>query len=108
MMSAFHSGAVVDHGDFVGSPDGLFDVASRLNSPGRTSCHLHLMNHSCELRGDAAHAETYYIFTAYNRGDDNVAIAASRYFDRLERRQGAWGILTRYCVIEWAGTVTGA
>jgi SnoaL-like domain len=61
-----------------------------------------LLNNTCELDGDTAHSEAYYLFAARNRDETNW-IAGGRYFDRLERRAGQWRIALRTNVIEWFG-----
>jgi hypothetical protein len=63
-----------------------------------------VLNHSCEIDGDVAHAETYYLFTARNRDGTNW-IAGGRYIDRLERRDGRWRIALRCNAVEWSGLI---
>jgi hypothetical protein len=63
-----------------------------------------LLNNSCDIDGDTAHSETYYLFAARNRDDTNW-IAGGRYFDRLQRRDGQWRIALRTNAIEWSGMV---
>ncbi len=60
------------------------------------------MNHSCDIDGDVAHTETYYLFVGRNRDETNW-LAGGRYIDRLERRLGAWKIALRTNAIEWSG-----
>jgi hypothetical protein len=103
-LSAFHSDAVVAAGPFVGGPVALYDWASKLHEQGQSSTHHNLLNHSCEIDGEAAHAETYYLFVGRNRDESNW-IAGGRYIDRLERRQGEWKIALRTNAIEWSGMV---
>jgi hypothetical protein len=61
-----------------------------------------LLNNSCDVDGEIAHSETYYLFAARNLDESNW-IAGGRYFDRLERRHGQWRITLRTNVIEWSG-----
>jgi len=103
-LSAFHSDAVIAAGDFVGGPDKLYDWASQMHEQGQSATHHNLLNHSCEIDGDLAHTETYYLFVGRNRDETNW-IAGGRYIDRLERRDGAWKIALRTNAIEWSGTV---
>jgi SnoaL-like protein len=103
-LSAFHRDAVIAAGDFVGGPVELYDWASRLHEHGQSSTHHNLLNHSCEIDGDAAHTETYYLFVGRNRDETNW-MAGGRYIDRLERRDGAWRIALRTNAIEWSGMV---
>jgi len=103
-ISAFHPDAIIDAGEFVGCPEDLYAWARELHEQGQTSTHHHLLNHSCEIDGDVAHAETYYLFAARNRDQTNW-LAGGRYIDRLERRAGAWRIALRCNAVEWSGTL---
>jgi hypothetical protein len=103
MLSAFHPGATCDYGPYVGGPDGLCDWNDAIR-PTVACTHHHLTNHSCEVSGTVAHAETYLIYNAH-RHDGSVWQANGRYIDRLERREDEWRIATRYCVIESAVTL---
>jgi hypothetical protein len=103
-LSAFHSDAVIAAGEFVGNPVALYDWASKLHEQGQSSTHHNLLNHTCDIEGDIAHTETYYLFVGRNRDDSNW-IAGGRYIDRLERRGGAWKIGLRTNAIEWSGMV---
>lgn len=103
-LSAFHSDAVIAAGEFVGGPVALYDWASRLHEQGQSSTHHNMLNHSCDIDGDVAHTETYYLFVGRNRDETNW-IAGGRYIDRLERRDGAWKIALRTNAIEWSGMV---
>lgn len=60
----------------------------------------HVTNHSCEIDGDAAHAETYVIGMFLAPDGTASRIIAGRYVDRLERRDGRWGILVRRATVE--------
>jgi hypothetical protein len=103
-LSAFHSNAVIAAGEFVGGPVALYDWASKLHQLGQSATHHNLLNHSCDIDGDAAHTETYYLFVGRNHDATNW-IAGGRYIDRLERRDGAWKIALRTNAIEWSGRV---
>jgi hypothetical protein len=103
-LSAFHSDAVVAAGPFVGGPVALYDWASKLHEQGQSSTHHNLLNHTCDLDGDVAHTETYYLFVGRNRDETNW-VAGGRYIDRLERRDGSWKIALRTNAIEWSGMV---
>jgi SnoaL-like domain len=103
-LSAFHADAIVAAGPFVGGPEALYDWASKLHEQGQSATHHNLLNHSCDLDGDVAHTETYYLFVGRNRDDTNW-VAGGRYIDRLERRDGSWKIALRTNAIEWSGMV---
>ncbi len=103
-LSAFHPDAIIAAGSFVGGPDALYDWASSMHEAGQVATHHNLLNQSCEIAGDTAHTETYYLFVGRNRDETNWT-AGGRYLDRLERRDGAWRIAFRTNAIEWAGLV---
>jgi len=91
-------------GAFVGGPVDLFNWASALHEQGQVATHHNLLHHSCDIDGDTAHSEIYYLFVGRNRDESNW-IAGGRYVDRLERRDGEWKIALRTNSIEWSGMV---
>lgn len=103
-LSAFHTDAVIAAGPFVGGPVELYDWAANLHEHGQSATHHNLLNHRCDIDGNVAHTETYYLFVGRNRDDSNW-IAGGRYIDRLECRDGAWKIALRTNAIEWSGIV---
>lgn len=103
-VSAFHPDAVIAAGDFVGGPADLYTWATRMHEHGQVATLHNLLNNACDIDGDEAHSETYYLFAARNRDETNW-LAGGRYLDRLERRGGEWRIAVRTNVIEWSGTV---
>jgi hypothetical protein len=103
-LSAFHPDALIAAGPFVGGPVALYDWASKLHEHGQAATHHNLLNHTCDIDGDVAHTETYYLFVGRNRDETNW-IAGGRYIDRVERRNGVWKIALRTNAIEWSGMV---
>jgi hypothetical protein len=103
-LSAFHPDAVIAAGEYVGGPVELFTWAAAMHELGQSSTHHNMLNHTCEIQGDVAHTETYYLFVGRNRDDTNW-IAGGRYIDRLQRREGVWKISLRTNAIEWSGMV---
>lgn len=101
-LTAFHEDAVIAAGDFVGEPSELYAWARAMHAEGQIATQHHLLNNTCEIIGDTAHSETYYIFVARNRDDSNW-IAGGRYFDRLTHDDNGWRIQLRTNVIEWSG-----
>lgn len=77
----------------------------------------HITTHTCEIKGDTAHSETYVIGTMLSPDKQEMKIAPGRYFDRLEKRPKEdgtteWRILYRRCTVEMsmegsAGWVNG-
>jgi hypothetical protein len=104
VLSAFHADAVIAAGDFVGGREALCDWAFVMHEQGQSATHHNLLNHTCDIDGDAAHTETYFLFAARNRDETNW-LAGGRYIDRLDRRDGQWRIAVRTNVIEWSGIV---
>jgi SnoaL-like domain len=101
LRSAYHDGAVDDHVGFIGEVDDFIDWAFAYHST-QTRYQHHLLNHTAEIDGEEAHAETYYLFVGTDREPANhVTVSGSRYVDRLERRDGRWAIVHRVCVVEW-------
>jgi SnoaL-like domain len=105
ILSAFHPDALDEHGKFVGQPHEFVEWA--LDQHGRAHLsHQHLMlNHLCELDGDTAHAETYFMFVSMNRQGKTVTMLGGRYIDRLERRErgkGHWAIAARVTLRDWS------
>ena len=57
-----------------------------------------------DLDGDVAFAETYVLCHQISQASDSepvLNIVASRYVDRLERRDGEWKIASRTAVIDF-------
>ena len=101
LRSAYHDGAVDDHVGFVGEVDAFIDWAFAYHST-QTRYQHYLLNHTSEVDGDQAHAETYYLFVGTDREPANhMTVSGGRYVDRLERRNGSWAIVARACVVEW-------
>jgi hypothetical protein len=108
LLSAYHPDAVDDHGVFVGSPEGFVEFFFDLHRKEHVSTHHIIANHLCEIDGDTAHAETYYIFASVNTRGAPTTLAGGRYIDRFERRDGRWAIAVRKCVRGWNMTPEAA
>ena len=101
LRSAYHDDAVDDHVGFVGPVEDFIDWAFAYHST-QTRYQHYLLNHTAEINGDEAHAETYYLFVGTDRKPANhMTLSEGRYVDRLERRDGRWAIVDRVCVVEW-------
>lgn len=103
-LSAFHPDAEIAAGDFVGGAADLYEWAHSMHQHGQLATQHNMLNNTCDVEGDTAHSETYYLFAARNLDESNW-IAGGRYFDKLERRAGRWRITVRTNVIEWSGLV---
>jgi hypothetical protein len=106
-LAGFHADAVIDAGELVGPPAAVYDAGRALHEHGQSTTLHHLTNHRCDVDGDVAHVESYWLYAARNRDGTNWA-AGGRYLDRLERREGAWRIAFRCTVLEWSGAIPAA
>jgi hypothetical protein len=79
------------------------DYADHANHAHAAIAEVNLHNvtmHSCEIDGDVAHAESYVIGLFLDKGCESARILAGRYIDRLEKRDGRWGIVLRRATVE--------
>ncbi len=67
LLSAYHPDAIDDHGLFVGGPEAFADYFLAFHQSQQSATQHIITNHSCELDGDTAHCETYWLFAAMNR-----------------------------------------
>lgn len=104
LLSVYHPDAVDDHGMFVGSPEAFAEWAFGLHAQAQHRTQHIVTNHTCELDGDTAHTETYWMLAAVNKTGAPLSLGGGRYLDRFERRSGRWAIAARKCVIDWSGT----
>ena len=101
VVDAFHPDAKDDHGVITGNPAEIADHGIAMHRAENRKTHHCLTNHYCELNGDTAHTETYFVyFGAQEEGPTDVL--GGRYLDDLERRGGEWKIANRLCFIEWS------
>jgi hypothetical protein len=111
LLSAYHPDGVDDHGTFVGPVEAFADWVFDLHSTHQQRTQHHITNHRCEIDGDVAHTESYYLFRSLNKQPPLYTAASGRYIDRLEKRAGRWGIVARVCLVDirnehWAPTGT--
>jgi hypothetical protein len=79
------------------------EYGEHANHAHRAMCEANLHNvtmHSCEIDGDVAHAESYVIGLFLDNGCETSRLLAGRYIDRLEKRDGRWGIMVRRATVE--------
>jgi hypothetical protein len=101
VRGVYHPDAMDDHGAFVGTADEFIDWAFAYHAKYQHHHKHYVLNHRCELDGDTAHTETYWIFSGKNRVGPDLSLSGGRYLDRFEKRDGKWAIAARKCVIEW-------
>jgi SnoaL-like domain len=109
LVSAYHPDAVDDHGTFVGPVDKFWDYVHDLHFTHQHRTQHHITNHRCDIDGDTAQTESYYIFRSLNKAPPLHTMASGRYLDRFERRDGRWAIAARVCLVDirndaWAPT----
>ncbi len=103
LLSAYHPDAIDDHGLFVGGPADFADYFMAFHQSQQSATQHIITNHFCELDGDTAHCETYWLFAAMNREGPALSLGGGRYLDRMERRGGRWAIAQRKCLYDWQG-----
>lgn len=100
--SCYWDDAIEDHGAFVGAPDDFIAWADGTTLAFETTSHG-LMNHSCDLQGDDAYCETYYLFSSKAAQGPHL-MSTGRYVDHFQKREGAdgpeWRIANRVCIID--------
>jgi ketosteroid isomerase-like protein len=101
ILSAYHADAVDEHGKFVGGPTEFVDWALGQHAEAHLSHQHCLLNHTCELHGDTAYTETYFILAAMYREGKPFRMNGGRYADRFEKRNGEWRIAYRICLRDW-------
>ena len=103
LLSVYHEDAIEDHGVFVGDREGFADWVIAFHSRAQHTTQHVINNHTCDLDGDVAHTETYYMFAAMNVEGAPLTLSGGRYIDRFERRGGRWAIALRKVVSDWWG-----
>jgi hypothetical protein len=102
ITGAYHTGGQHELGRKIISGSDYGDHANHAHAAiSEVSLHNVTM-HSCEIDGDVAHTESYVIGLFADKGADMSRMLAGRYIDRLERRDGKWGIVLRRATVEVA------
>lgn len=104
VVSAYHPDAIDDHCFLVDGPAPLAAWANAVHARSASS-HQHIITtHNCELDGDVAHAETYWMTaTMPIDGSPQAVMGGGRYLDRFEKRDGEWKIAVRRVLFDWSG-----
>ncbi|MFK7842070.1 MAG: nuclear transport factor 2 family protein [Sphingorhabdus sp.] len=101
----FHPDATDDHGIFVGTAsDFIAWVIPLLQTMKRTQ---HVIGQVLiEVDGDQAAGESYFLAHHQFDGPEGEVfmVAAGRYLDRFEKRNGNWKISHRHAVYDWNST----
>ena len=93
-LSAYHPGAIEDHGARIAPCEEFVPQVIAFHRVYELRTQHTIGNHSCDIEGDIAHAETYVqCFSVMPDGRNRLGFG--RFVDRLERRNGVWGIVSR-------------
>ncbi|WP_293903117.1 nuclear transport factor 2 family protein [Phenylobacterium sp.] len=103
LRSLFHPDATDDHGGYRGSASGFVDWVLPLLATMTRTQHC-ICNVLIEVTGDTARGESY--FNAHHalpqpQGPDVYMVAAGRYLDSFERRDGEWRFSHRQACYDW-------
>ena len=104
LRACYLPGATEDHGGLFAGPaqDYVDSIAAALTHPRSRTSH-NLTNLLIDLDGDVATAESYCVTFARIKADGQYyhSFTGARMIDRLERRDGSWGIAHRQLVWDW-------
>jgi hypothetical protein len=98
VRSCYWDDCIEDHGSYVGHVEDFIDWANMTS--GYFKIHHHGMsNHNCELDGDNAYAETYYLFIGVSETPPH-SMSIGRYIDHFQKRNGEWRFANRVTIVE--------
>jgi len=98
IRSCYFDDAIDDHGRFVGKAEDFIQWATTATAHFPMQQHA-VLNHVCDLDGDDAYTETYYICSNINSAPPHI-LSLGRYIDHFQRREGEWRIANRVALIE--------
>ncbi len=104
--SCYFDDCIEDHGHFVGYPDAFIDWANQTAATCEWTHHS-ITTHNCDLDGDDAHCETYYIYMGVKREPPHF-MSTGRYLDHFQRRDGEWRIANRVVIVEGTYDISDA
>jgi len=104
LTTVYHDDAIDDHSSFIGDFRSFGEWAMTFNRDRAYMTQHCILNHYCELDGDIAHTETYWLFACMNREGPELSLRGGRYLDRFERRNGRWAIAQAKTITDWLGT----
>ena len=102
LKNCYHEGATDDHGQFKGTAEEfitwVIPVLKTMEATQHCICNI-LIN----LDGEKAKTESYFL--AFHRLNikevDSDMVAAGRYLDSFEKKDGVWAITHRHAVFDW-------
>ena len=104
MRSLYHEDASDDHGAFFqGLAMEFIDSLPAIQAPMKI-LHHNITTVNIELEGDYAEGEVYVLAFHQVQTEDTPMdlLIGGRYFDKYEKRQGAWKFSHRAIVTDWA------
>lgn len=103
----FHPDAELDLGAFKGTPEEFVPWHAARHAGIAMSFH-HVGNILIEFAGDDdAFAESYVLALQTGAGAPATMMAAARYVDHFQRRDGDWRIASRQAVLEFTSEIAG-
>jgi uncharacterized protein (TIGR02246 family) len=102
VASLFHPDATDDHGMFSGTATEFVAWVMPVLATMKQTQHV-IGQSLIAVTGDKAAGESYFIahHTLPGPDGDQFMVAAGRYLDTFERRDGVWKILRRHAVYDW-------
>lgn len=106
VREVLHPDATDDHGSFKGTGEEFITWVMPVLAGMKRTQHM-IGNVLVEVDGDRAQGESYFIahHTLPGEEGDRFMVAAGRYLDRFERREGVWKIAHRHAVYDWSTNV---
>lgn len=109
-LTCFHPDAVLDYGFFTVDPKTFAETSMKGNLMYETS-HHRIATQIIKINGEEARSITYVraIHAGEKKPEGTMTdlIIYARYFDKWEKRDGAWKIVYRSAVIDWNATHPG-
>jgi len=96
--SCYWDDCIEDHNQFVGDPDGFIDYANATSRGFLTTQHT-ISNHYCDLQGDNAYCETYFLYVGTLPQPPHF-MSSGRYVDHFQKRGGEWRIANRVTIVD--------
>lgn len=106
VLGVYHPGAIDHHTGFDGLAEEYLSWLRPTLEKYDGTMHV-VANHLVEFAGQRAVAETYGFAVHWGSPADDPRVnftSGFRYIDRLEVRNGEWGIVERHAVREWTHT----
>ena len=104
IAACYHAGGIDDHGDFVVAAEDVAPLFVKLAARSPLGGMHFIGNVLIEVEGQVAFAESYFMAIKdieRPTGTRHLRVRSGRYVDRLERRDGRWGIVERVLADEW-------